>query len=202
MLLYVATTNQHKIREFVQVRDQENLRTLNIEPLPGLSAIPVPEEVGHTFEENASAKATHYSQFTALPIVAEDSGLEVEWLKGAPGVRSARFAGDGAADSQNNALLLQSLGSAADRRARYVSVIALARDGQVLHLARGSVEGEILQGEQGTNGFGYDPLFFYPPLQRSFGELTVSEKFRVSHRGNAVRALFSWIATQSWFCQP
>jgi XTP/dITP diphosphohydrolase len=202
MLLYVATTNQHKIQEFLQIRDQENLRALNIEPLPGLSTIPVLEETGHTFEENASAKAIYYSGFTAQAILAEDSGLEVDSLDGAPSVRSARFAGEGATDSQNNALLVQRLGELPNRRARYVSVIALARAGLILHLSRGSVEGEILHAEQGTNGFGYDPLFFYPPLWRSFGELTLNEKFQVSHRGNAVRALFSWIAAQGWIDKP
>jgi XTP/dITP diphosphohydrolase len=166
--------------------------------LPGLAAIPVPDETGHTFEENASAKASHYSRFTSQAIVAEDSGLEVDSLDGAPGVHSARFAGAGATDGQNNALLLQRLSNAANRRACYVSVIALARQTQVLHLARGSVEGEILHREHGTNGFGYDPLFFYPPFQRSFGELTASEKFQVSHRGNAVYALFAWIVAQGW----
>jgi XTP/dITP diphosphohydrolase len=202
MLLYVATTNQYKIREFLQIRDEENLGALNIEPLPGLSTILVPEERGDTFDENASAKATHYSRFTSQAIVAEDSGLEVDSLDGLPGVRSARFAGEGATDAQNNALLLERLAKTANRRARYVSVIALAREGQVLHLARGCVEGEILHHEHGTNGFGYDPLFFYPPFQRSFGQLTASEKFQVSHRGNAVRSLFSWIGCNGGLTKP
>src|SRR5262249_47216128 len=145
---------------------------------------------------------SHYSRFTSQALVAEDSGLEVDSLDGVPGVRSARFAGERATDAQNNALLLKCLANAENRRARYVSVIGLARAGQVLHLARGCVEGKILHHEHGTNGFGYDPLFFYPPFQLSFGELTASQKFQVSHRGNAVRALFAWMVAQGWVDQP
>lgn len=125
--------------------------------------------------------------------MADDSGLEVDALGGAPGVHSARYAGPGASDAENNQLLLARLADApasAGRGARFVCVLAIARQGKVILSAGGSVAGTILTAPQGRHGFGYDPLFFYSPLARTFAELTHEEKWEVSHRGNAFRALF------------
>ena len=192
MLLYACSTNRGKLREFALAADEASLRDLRIKPLPGLGLeIPPPEERGTSFEENASAKALYYSVCTSKAVLADDSGLEVDALQGAPGVYSARYAGPNATDEDNNNLLLRELGNATDRGARFVCVLALAQEGRLLTTIRGVVEGRILAAPCGQGGFGYDPLFFYPPLNRSFAELTSQEKFRVSHRGNALRALFS-----------
>jgi XTP/dITP diphosphohydrolase len=189
MILYACSTNAGKLREFALAARESGIDRLAIEPLPELRRIPAPAEDGATFEENARLKAAYYSAFTREPVFADDSGIEVDALGGAPGVYSARYAGVGAADAQNNALLLRNLEDATNRTARFVCAIALARDGQVLETLRGSVEGEILHAPRGEGGFGYDPLFFYPPRACSFAELSAQEKFAVSHRGNALRAL-------------
>ena len=194
MILYISTGNKGKIGEFLLAAKQSNIPDLIIESLPGLEAIPPPEENGTTFEENATAKAIYYSQFTTGYVIADDSGLEVDALGNAPGVRSARYAGPQASDSENNQLLLENLTGAKSRSARFVCVIAVARQGRLLCTARGAVDGEILTEPAGFRGFGYDPLFFYAPLGKSFGELSSSEKLTVSHRGNAIRELFQWVA--------
>lgn len=189
MLVYACSTNPGKLREFAWAAEESALEDLAIEQLPGLQKISPPEENGATFEENASAKAVYYSGFTRDAVLADDSGLEVEALAGAPGIHSARYAGPEATDEDNNNLLLRDLGNSTHREARYVCVLALAQAGRILTMAHGAVEGTILLAPRGSGGFGYDPLFFYPPLGRSFAELTPSEKFAVSHRGNALRAL-------------
>jgi XTP/dITP diphosphohydrolase len=195
MILYASTTNPGKLREFLLASRQAQLAHIAIEPLPGLNEIPPPDETGITFEENAALKASYYSRFTGGLVFADDSGLEVVALHGAPGVRSARYAGEDARDDENNSLLLINLNGASDRRARFVSAIALARNRQVLHTSRGVVEGEILTEPHGSGGFGYDPLFFYPPFGCSFGEIDKERKFTVSHRGQALRNLLEWIAS-------
>ncbi|MBV9035950.1 MAG: RdgB/HAM1 family non-canonical purine NTP pyrophosphatase [Acidobacteriaceae bacterium] len=187
MKIYICSSNRGKLREILLAADGTNFE---IAPLPNLKNITPPEETGATFEENASLKALYYSRFTPEIVLADDSGLEVDALDGAPGVWSARYSGPDATDETNNSALLRNLGSTAERSARFVCVVALARTGEVLQTARGAVEGKILPALQGTNGFGYDPLFFYPPLNRSFAELTPDEKLVVSHRGKALRALF------------
>ena|SRR5690242_12115502 len=192
MLLYACSTNPGKLREFALAADEASLRDLRIKPLPGLGLeVSPPEERGTSFEENASAKALYYSVFTSKAVLADDSGLEVDALQGAPGIYSARYAGPNATDEDNNNLLLRGLGNANHRDARFVCLLALAQEGHLVTTVRGVVEGRILAAPCGHGGFGYDPLFFYPPLNRSFAELTSQEKFRVSHRGNALRALFS-----------
>jgi XTP/dITP diphosphohydrolase len=194
MVLYACTTNSGKLREFLLASAQAQLADILIEPLPGLDAIAPPDETGATFEENAALKASYYSQFTEKLVFADDSGLEVSALGGAPGVRSARYAGEGAKDDENNALLLRNLSGVRQRHARFVSVVALARGGHIPHTSRGAVEGEILAEARGFGGFGYDPLFYYPPFGCSFGEIDKERKFTVSHRGQALRALLEWIA--------
>lgn len=194
MTLYASTSNPGKLREFLQACEQIAGVALAIQPLPELRDIAPPEETGDAFEENAVFKALYYSKFCDGLVFADDSGLEVCALGGAPGVRSARYAGENATDAENNVLLLRNLEGSSDRQARFVCVIALAARGRLLHTVRGVVQGEILTAARGANGFGYDPLFFYPPLERSFGEIDADEKFAVSHRGQALRRLFEWVS--------
>lgn len=199
--LFVATTSQGKLRDF---RTAAETHAVSIEPLPGLDTIPVPEEDGATFAANAMIKAAHYSRFTPGELViADDSGLEVDALGGAPGVRSARFAADsGLVDSPdandntdvwNNMLLLQRLGSIdpSRRTARYRCVLVAARDGHLVQTAEGSVDGMILDAPRGTGGFGYDPLFFLPSLNRTMAEIDLETKLSLSHRGRALAALLA-----------
>jgi XTP/dITP diphosphohydrolase len=184
--IYCATGNPGKLREF---RLAGELLGIRIEPLPGINSLEVPEETGTTFEDNAGIKAAYYSRFAPGPLFADDSGLEVDALGGAPGVYSARYAGSAANDAANNRLLLENLKDKTMRAARFVCVIALADGGVVSRTFRGTVEGEILREARGPAGFGYDPLFYYPPFRCSFGEVDGEKKFAVSHRGNALRML-------------
>jgi XTP/dITP diphosphohydrolase len=188
--LYCATGNPGKLREF---RLAGQVLGIEIEPLPNLQSIAAPEETGTTFEENARIKAIAYSLLADGPVFADDSGLEVDALGGEPGVYSARYAGPNAHDTDNNALLLRNLEGKPDRTARFVCVIALAEAGIVKATFRGSVEGQILREGHGPNGFGYDPLFYYPPFGCSFGEADAERKFAISHRGNALRAMLNYL---------
>ena len=190
MLIYVCSTNAGKLRDFAVAAQQVGLSDISLEPLPDLKSIPPPPETGSTFEDNAVLKALYYSDFTSELVLADDSGLSVDALNGAPGVHSARYAGPDASDEENNNLVLRDLAASAHREARFVCVLALARQRQLIATQHGSVEGRILLAPQGQNGFGYDPLFFCPALNRSFGEISAEEKFAASHRGNAIRALW------------
>jgi XTP/dITP diphosphohydrolase len=184
--IYCATSNPGKLREFRLAGD---LLGIDIEPLAGIDAIEAPAENGATFDENALIKAEYYSRFAPGPLFADDSGLEVDALGGEPGVHSARYAGAHAGDEANNRLLLERLGDNPQRTARFVCVIALSEAGAVVGTFRGTVEGVILREARGPAGFGYDPLFYYPPFGCSFGEVDGRKKFAVSHRGNALRLL-------------
>jgi XTP/dITP diphosphohydrolase len=189
--VYCATGNPGKLREF---RLAGELLGIEVEPLPGIKSIVAPEETGGTFEDNACIKASSYSSFAPGPLFADDSGLEVDALGGRPGVYSARYAGENATDEANNRLLLERLGGNPDRTARFVCVIALAEGGRILKTFRGTVEGEILREARGAGGFGYDPLFYYPPFGCSFGEVDGERKFAVSHRGHALRLMLAYLA--------
>ena len=197
--LYAATSSQGKLRDF---RTAAAAHSIAIDPLPALATIPAPEENGATFAENAILKAVYYSRFAPRELViADDSGLEVDALNGAPGVRSARFAADaGMIDSPdandntdvwNNMVLLQRMAAvpAGQRTARYHCVLVAARDGEPLHTADGAVEGLILEAPRGTGGFGYDPLFYLPQLDRTMAEIDLETKLWLSHRGRALAAL-------------
>jgi XTP/dITP diphosphohydrolase len=155
-----------------------------------------PEETGKTFLENAILKAQHYARRSGLLTVADDSGLSVDALDGGPGLFSSRFGGEGASDHDRNRLLLKKLeGVPRDRRtARFTSAVAAARGDDVLFDAQESVSGLIAEAPRGGNGFGYDPLFFYPPFGRTFGEIPREEKDRVSHRGKAFARLRTFLA--------
>jgi len=199
MLLYGCSTNPGKLREFSLAVHHSGTAGLRLEVLPNITEMCAPEETGATFEENAALKAVYYSHFTSALVFADDSGLEVKALGGAPGIRSARFAGSGANDQSNNALLLERLQGESDRQARFVCVIVVARDGKALRTFRGEVEGEILRSPRGAGGFGYDPLFFYPPLKRTLAEVTAEAKFSVSHRGKALGAMVEWLKSEYSF---
>jgi XTP/dITP diphosphohydrolase len=199
--LYVATTSQGKLRDF---RTAAETHAVRIDALPGLADIEPPEENGDTFAANATIKAVYYSKFAPGELVlADDSGLEVDAIDGAPGVRSARFAADaGMVDSPdandntdvwNNIVLLQRIGDVPPerRKARYHCVLVAARDGRVQHTSDGSVEGVILNAPRGTGGFGYDPLFFLPELQRTMAEIDLQTKLAHSHRGRALAAMLA-----------
>jgi XTP/dITP diphosphohydrolase len=199
--LFAATTSAGKLRDF---RTAAQTHDLEILPLPGLDAIEPPEENGATFTSNATLKAIYYSHFAPGELVmADDSGLEVDALDGAPGVRSARFAADnGLVDSPdandntdvwNNMLLLQRMANVplGLRTGRYRCVLVAARDGEAVRTAEGTVEGVILDAPRGTGGFGYDPLFYLSELDRSMAEIDLEAKLALSHRGKALRALLT-----------
>jgi XTP/dITP diphosphohydrolase len=197
--LYVATTSQGKLRDF---RTAAQAFQVEIEPVLGMERIEPPEEDALTFEGNATLKAIYYSHFAPGELViADDSGLSVDALSGAPGVRSARFAADaGLVDSPdagdntdvwNNMLLIQSLdGVDSDQRsASYHCVLACAKDGEVVELADGEVRGVILDAPRGVGGFGYDPLFYIPELDKTMAEIDIETKLTLSHRGRAIEEL-------------
>jgi XTP/dITP diphosphohydrolase len=186
MTIYCATSNPGKLREF-----QLAAPDFDVRPLP--AKVPPPEEDGATFEANAIAKAEYYGQFVDGYLFADDSGLEVDALGGAPGVYSARYAGLDATDEQNNALLLRNLKGAVDQSARFVCTIALVRDEELVRTFRGVVEGRILASAHGSGGFGYDPLFFYEPFGCTFGEAPIERKMKVSHRAKALEAMFTFL---------
>ncbi|MDA3924310.1 MAG: RdgB/HAM1 family non-canonical purine NTP pyrophosphatase [Kiritimatiellae bacterium] len=196
MKLLVATRNKHKLEEILQILKLENLELLCVDDVDGL-----PEDVvedAETFEGNALKKARELCQASGLWTLADDSGLEVDALGMAPGVYSARYAGEDCDHAANNAKLLYKLDGVADRRARFRCVMALcAPDGKEWTVA-GSCEGRILEEPRGTNGFGYDPLFAPEGYEQSFAELDSSLKNSMSHRGNALKkAAVEWLAQLS-----
>jgi XTP/dITP diphosphohydrolase len=205
--LYLASSNTGKLREF---RDAAARRGIEVEALPHFDALPVCIEDGTTFEANACKKVLHYSgNFEGL-VFADDSGISVDALGGAPGVYSARFAGPDSTDAQNNARLLADLrlveaelraGACTsgrrhlrfNRAAHYDCVIALADHGRLITTVEGRADGVIIDEPRGAGGFGYDPYFFYPPLGKTFAEISPEEKFAVSHRGAAFRKLLDYL---------
>lgn len=186
MKILLATRNRGKLLEL-----QTLLRDLDIQ-LIGLDEVPVrgePEEIGETFSENAHIKAAYYARAAGLPVIADDSGISVEALSGAPGVYSARYAGKKARDAANNQKLLQAMQGVTDRRARFICAIVLVMpDGKFIE-AEGVCEGEILEEMRGVKGFGYDPLFYVPEYQATFAEIDADSKNKISHRGRAIRRL-------------
>ena len=203
-IIYVASSNPGKIAEFrlgVRLWQEQSGFSLQwlVEPVTGYNQLPRCAEDAPTFAGNAQKKALHYSRFADGVVLADDSGLEVDALRGAPGVKSRRFAGPGATDADNNARLLLLLAGvpAARRTARFVCELALARAGELLAQFRGVAEGVILNSPRGAGGFGYDPLFLDPEGQKTFAEFTPEEKLARSHRGRALRAMLDWLAAQS-----
>lgn len=197
--ILIATSNAGKLRDFAGAAASHRV---TVDAVPNFSKLPTVVEDGHTFEENARKKAEQYSLAAPGEIVlADDSGLEIDALGGAPGVYSARHAaehpelpGNNTNDEANNARVFrQLLGVPAERRTgRFVCVISAARDGFELSSFRGVAEGRILDHLRGDSGFGYDPMFFYPPIQKTFAELSPEEKSLYSHRGAAFRKFLDW----------
>lgn len=190
MKLLLATTNAGKLREIRQVLAGLPIEVLTLADIPG---VPEAEEHGVTFAENARAKALHYAEATGMLVVAEDSGLEIDALDGAPGVHSARFAAQEAPTyPEKFALIYRMLRKrvgAVESDARFVCALALADRGRVLFEATGRVEGRIAAPPRGSGGFGYDPIFYYPPFGATLAEVEGERKASVSHRGQAFRQL-------------
>ncbi len=202
--ILIATSNPGKLRDFTGAALRHGVEVAGI---PQFSSLPAVIEDGLTFEANARKKAEAYSRCVPGEIVvADDSGLEVDALNGAPGVHSARYAAPdlhnkephetdaNTDDEANNARVLRELKDVPrDRRTgRFVCVLAAARDGTTLATFRGTAEGIILDAPRGANGFGYDPLFYFPQIQKTFAELTAEEKSKYSHRGAAFRDFLDW----------
>lgn len=185
--LLIATTNAGKVREFESLFYGLAVELISLKSISSLKEVP---ETGDTFSENALLKARGYAAQAGMMTLAEDSGLCCDALEGAPGVFSARFAGDCKSDAENNRKLLSLFEKIPVncRGAQYESHIAIVRtDGQVIGTCSGLVRGVIHHSEVGSQGFGYDPLFFYPPFQKTFGEVPLEEKNRVSHRAKAMQ---------------
>lgn len=202
--VFIATSNPGKLRDFAGAAGAFGIE---IAAIPNFSALPAVIEDGKTFEANARKKAEFYSRHVPDAIVlADDSGLEVDALDGAPGVHSARYAAElphaansNTEDEANNRRLLRELKSfpPEKRAAQFVCVIAAARNGETLAVFRGHAKGMILDAPRGHNGFGYDPLFYFPPIHKTFAELEPEEKGQYSHRGAAFREFLSWYSTVS-----
>lgn len=195
MKLYCATTNRGKLAEFRLAAPE----WLDLQAVPGLEAIPAPDETSDTFEGNARIKAAYYTRFApdGAMVFADDSGLVVDALNGDPGVHSSRYSGTNATTEKNNALLLERLAGIVGRSARFLCVIAIAQSGEVLATFEGRVEGRILEAPRGSGGFGYDPLFHCSALGCTLAEASEEAKLSVSHRGEALRALFAYLETKA-----
>jgi XTP/dITP diphosphohydrolase len=189
--LVVATTNPGKVREINDILAGAGIDLVPLDTFPGLIE---PEETGTTFAENARLKALYYAQATGLPSVADDSGLEIEALDNAPGVHSARWQGtDYAVKFRKIYELLQDRGLETSA-ARFVCHVALADQGRVIFTTEGIVNGQIAPSPRGTNGFGYDPIFYYPPYKCTLAELGLDRKATVSHRGQAFSKLRDYLS--------
>ena len=192
MTLLLATRNRHKTGEFAQLLGPDLvLRDLTSEP-----GVPAVVESGKTFEENATLKAVAVSKiFPADVVIADDSGLKVDALDGAPGIFSARYAGENASDRRNLEKLLRELQGALERSARFRCVIAVAKNGEVMTTVAGEVAGTITKSPRGENGFGYDPIFVPEGFEETFAELPSKTKNAISHRAKAVGELIRYFNT-------
>jgi XTP/dITP diphosphohydrolase len=181
--LVLATRNPGKTREMSELLKDFPVEIKNLDDF---GPIPDVEEDGDTFDDNAFKKASFTAKVLGLPALADDSGLEVEAMNGAPGVRSARYAGPYATDQENNDKLLKEMKGKANRRAAFMCVISIAVPSGVALTYEARCEGLIAEAPAGDNGFGYDPVFFFPPMNRTFAQLSLEEKSQVSHRGKAL----------------
>ena len=190
--LLLATTNQGKAREIKSFLEDLPVIILSLKELDQLNPF---SETGRTFDENARGKSLFYSSNWEGITLAEDSGLEIEALNGEPGVLSARYSGEQATDEKNNKKVLDRMKDvpSGERKARFVSCMVLSQKGEVIKEIKESVEGIIAFEEKVTHGFGYDPLFYYPPLKKTFAELPQEEKNKVSHRGRALKKLKAFL---------
>ena len=192
--LLIASTNQGKVAELRKLLADLPVSVLSPEALP--QAVPDCIEKGGSFCENAGIKARHWFEHSALASLADDSGLAVQALDGAPGIYSARFAGNGATDRENLEHLLERLRGVEQgkRGASFICCLALCRSDGSLVTFQGRCDGVILDHSRGSGGFGYDPVFYYPPLGKTFAQLDPEEKNRFSHRGQALRGLCEWLS--------
>jgi len=190
--LLVATTNAGKLREIRSLLDGS---PIELATLRDLDPIEEPEETGATFEDNARLKALYYADRSGLTTVAEDSGLVIDGMDGEPGVRSARFLRPDASYPERFAEIFRRLAGppAKNRAARFVCALAVAEGGGIVYEARGTVEGEIAHDARGAHGFGYDPIFYYPPYGATLADVAEDAKLAVAHRGQAFRALAEWL---------
>ena len=194
--LFLASSNLGKLAEYQALARAADLQTpIELELLPGFESFPAFEENAATFAENAAGKALHYSRLCDGLVFADDSGLVVPALGGAPGVRSARYAGPGASSATRNAKLLGEMRAkkAEERAAYFVCAIALAERGRARAIVTGRVDGEIMEAPRGYRGFGYDPVFYVSALKKGFAEISAEEKNRHSHRGQAFRKLLAFL---------
>lgn len=197
--LFLASSNPGKLKEYRALAEASTIPSVSVELelLPNFASLPAFNENAPTFAENAAGKALHYSRLQKELVFADDSGLVVPSLGGAPGVHSARYAGKGATNAQRIEKLLQELRGKPDeeRAAHFVCAIALARQGQALAVVTDRVDGEILPAPRGSGGFGYDPVFYFPALKKTFAELSPEEKNRHSHRGKAFGKLLAALSS-------
>ena len=194
MKVVLATHNQGKIREFQKILSEIGWDIISVSELGDIQE---PEETGRTFEENALQKARYYANITQFPVLADDSGIIADILQNKPGIYSARYAGQHGDDKANNEKLIKDLSTfhGEDRRGHYVCVIALVWPNGKELTVRGTCEGIIRDFYQGTNGFGYDPLFYIPSLEKTMAELSIEEKNKISHRGHALQLLLNKLKT-------
>lgn len=192
MRLLLATTNQDKLREITSLLAGVPIELVTLRDLPRIDE---PEETGATFAENARLKARYYAHASGLVTVAEDSGLVIDALDGDPGVRSARFVRPDASYPERFATILARLAEHPERgrAARFICAVAMVDGSSILFETEGRVEGEIAAGPRGSHGFGYDPIFYYPPYNATLAEVSEQQKLAVAHRGEAFRALAAWL---------
>lgn len=195
--LFLASSNPGKLGEFRALAVDVPTALAEIQLIPGFDSLPSFEENAPTFAENAAGKALYYSRLGDGLVFADDSGLAVPAIGGAPGVRSARYAGANAMDAERIAKLIGELRgrNGAERAAYFLCAIALAERGRAIAVVTSRVDGEILESPRGTGGFGYDPVFYFPALKKTFAELSREEKNQISHRGKAFRKLLTSIGT-------
>jgi XTP/dITP diphosphohydrolase len=185
--IVIASKNEHKTREIERILAPLSLRILSLNSFDSITDV---EETGNTFAANAILKAKYYHQLLNQPVISDDSGLVVPGLNGEPGIYSARYAGEHGNYQKNNEKLIDRMsGLTGTERQAYFVCVAVYKDDDTLLSAEGRVYGEIISTSRGTNGFGYDPIFFYPPLEKTFAELPATEKNKLSHRYQALQAL-------------
>ena len=196
--LFLASSNPGKLKEYrVLTETASSSVSVELALVPEFASLPAFEENAPTFAENAAGKALHYSRLHDGLVFADDSGLVVPALEGAPGVHSARYAGVDATNSQRIEKLLREMhdNTVEERAAYFVCAIALARKGRAVAIVTDRVDGEILDSPRGAGGFGYDPVFYFPPLKKSFADLSATEKNQYSHRGKAFRKLLAILSS-------
>ncbi len=190
--LLIATKNQGKVNEIIVLFKNENL-DIDVKSLNDLKIYDDYEETGTTFESNAIGKSQFYSKLVSDRLtIADDSGLMVDALNGEPGVYSARYSGVNATDNKNNEKLLKELKNIEDRTAKFKTVVSISLNGKLIKTFHGEVKGKILTTPRGNSGFGYDPLFYYTPLKKTFGELSIEIKNNISHRAKAVKQMINF----------